>query len=137
MGDFGSFWPFVGIFGENGVHSWPPRESKSAEKTVHNPSGVISEVLPRVDLGPRHTSGLLAADSGAPSGTSTKIIEAQDKKRAKKGYPLFEVILGHFGGFPVKTVCTPGLQGNPCQQRKRHTTHRGHLRGPPEGQFGP
>ena len=45
-GDFGPFW---GISGENGVQSWPPRESKSAEKTVHPPSGVISEVLPRVD----------------------------------------------------------------------------------------
>ena len=54
------------------------------------------------------------------------------------GYPLFEVILGHFGhfgGFPVKTVCTPGLHGNPSQQRKRYTTHLGHLRGPPESVF--
>ena len=54
LGHFGSFWPFVGISGENGVQSWPPRESKPAGKPVHHPSGVISEVLPRVDLGPRH-----------------------------------------------------------------------------------
>ena len=30
----------------------------------------------------------------------------------------------------MKTVCTPGLPGNPNQQRKRYTPHRGHLRGP-------
>ena len=33
--------------------------------------------------------------------------------------------MGPFWGFPVKTVCTAGLQGNPSQQRKRYTTHRG------------
>ena len=42
---------FGGISGENSVQSWPPRESKPAEKTAHHPSGAISEVLPRVDLG--------------------------------------------------------------------------------------
>ena len=31
------------------------------------------------------------------------------------GYPPFEVILGHCGGFPAKTVCNPGLPGNPSQ----------------------
>ena len=65
----------------------------------------------------------------APTGTRKKIIEVQDKKHAKKGYPPpLEVILGHFGhygGFPVKTVCTPDFKGNPSQQRKRYTTHRG------------
>ena len=30
-----------------------------------------------------------------------------------------------FWGFPVKTVCNPGLPGNPSQQRKRHTDLRG------------
>ena len=47
------FWALVGDFGissENGVQSWPPRESKLAEKTVCHPSGVISEVLRRVDF---------------------------------------------------------------------------------------
>ena len=53
-------------------------------------------------------------------------IEVQDKKREKnRVVPPFEVILGYFGGFPVKTVCNPGLPGNPSQQRKRYTTHRG------------
>ena len=50
---FGHFLEILGISGENGVKSWPPKESKSAEKTVHHPSGG-SEVLPRVDLGLRH-----------------------------------------------------------------------------------
>ena len=45
-----AFWRFWGFSGENGVQSWPPRESKSAEKTVQRPLGVISEVLPRVDF---------------------------------------------------------------------------------------
>ena len=44
----------LGISGENGVPDRPPREHKLSEKTVHLPSGAISEVLPRVDLGPRH-----------------------------------------------------------------------------------
>ena len=44
----GTFLRFWGISGENGVQSWPPRESKPAEKTIHHPWGVISEVLPRV-----------------------------------------------------------------------------------------
>ena len=29
--------------------------------------------------------------------------------------------MGHFGGFPVKIVRTPGLPRNPNQQRKRYT----------------
>ena len=53
-GYFGHFLEILGISGENGVQSWPSQEVKPAEKTVHHPSGVISEVLPRVDLGPRH-----------------------------------------------------------------------------------
>ena len=62
----GTFWRFWGISGENGVQSWPPRESKPAEKTAHHSSGVISEVLPRVDfalpvcLGPKSTLGRTA-----------------------------------------------------------------------------
>ena len=43
-------------------------------------------------------------------------------------YPLFEVILGHFGhllGFPVKTVCNLSLPRNPSQQRKRYTAYDG------------
>ena len=43
------FWALfgdLGIFGENGVPYWPPRQCKPAEKTVHLPSGVISEVPP-------------------------------------------------------------------------------------------
>ena len=46
----GHFLEILGISGKNGVQSWPPGESKSAEKTAHRPSGVISEVLPRVDF---------------------------------------------------------------------------------------
>ena len=34
-----------------------------------------------------------------------KIIDVQDKKREKGGFPPFEVIFGHFGGFPVEAVC--------------------------------
>ena len=73
--------------------------------------------------------GLKKHHFGARAGTRKKSIEVQDKNRAKKGgTPLFEVILGHFGhllGFPVKTLCNHGLPGNPSQQRKRYTTHRG------------
>ena len=45
----------------------------------------------------------------------------------KRGVPPFlRGFLGHVGHllrFPVKTVRTPGLPGNPSQQRKRYTTH--------------
>ena len=51
---FGHFLAIVGISGENGVPYWPPMESKPAETTVHHPSGVISEVPTRANLGPRH-----------------------------------------------------------------------------------
>ena len=51
---FGLFLAIWGISGEKGVPYRPPRESKPAEKTVHHPSGVISEVLPSANLGPRH-----------------------------------------------------------------------------------
>ena len=57
-GDFGAFW---GISDENGVQYWPARVSKLAEKTIHRPSGVISEVLLKVGfalpacLGPKST----------------------------------------------------------------------------------
>ena len=60
---FEHFLGIGGISGENGVPYWPPRQCKPAEKTVHLPSGVISEVLPRVDfalpacLGPKSTLG--------------------------------------------------------------------------------
>ena len=50
LGYFGHFLEISGISGENGVQSWPPRESKSTEKTARRPLGVISEVLPRVDF---------------------------------------------------------------------------------------
>ena len=43
----GHFLAILGISGENGVPYWSPRGSKPADKTVHHPSGVISEVLPR------------------------------------------------------------------------------------------
>ena len=46
----GTLWRFRGFPGQNGGL----RECKPAEKTVHHPSGVISEVLPRVNLGLRH-----------------------------------------------------------------------------------
>ena len=52
---FGQFLAILGISGENGV--------KPAEKPVHHPSWVISEVLPRVYfalpacLGPKYTLG--------------------------------------------------------------------------------
>ena len=39
-----------GIYGENGVQSWPRRESEPAEKRIHHPLVVISEVLQRVDF---------------------------------------------------------------------------------------
>ena len=45
----GTFWRFWGFYGENGVPDRPPMECKPAEKTVHHPSQVISEVLPRVN----------------------------------------------------------------------------------------
>ena len=43
----------------------------------------------------------------------------------KRGTPLFEVILGHFGhygGFPVKTVCTPGppRESKPAETTVHH-----------------
>ena len=47
---FGHFLEILGISSENGVQPWPPRESKSAEKTVNRSSEVISEVLPKVDV---------------------------------------------------------------------------------------
>ena len=56
-------WAILAILGiscENGLQSWPSRESKPAEKTAHHPSGVISGVLPRVKLalqGPIRASG--------------------------------------------------------------------------------
>ena len=49
---FGTFWRFWRFPGENGVPDRPAKECKLAEKTVHRPSVVISEVLPRVDLEP-------------------------------------------------------------------------------------
>ena len=49
-----NFLAILGISGEKGVPDWSPRESKPADKTVHHPSGVISEVLPRANLGPGH-----------------------------------------------------------------------------------
>ena len=60
---FGHFLGILGISGENGVPYWPPRQCKPAEKAVHLPSGVISEVLPRVNFalpacpGPKSTLG--------------------------------------------------------------------------------
>ena len=47
---FGALFGDFGISSENGVPYWPPREPKSAEKTVHHPSGVISEVPPMAGL---------------------------------------------------------------------------------------
>ena len=49
------------------------------------------------------------------------------------GTPLFWALFGDFGGFTVKTVCNPGLPGNPSQQRKRYTTHRGSSQRPSRG----
>ena len=45
------FWALFGNFGasgENNVPDWSPRGCKPAKKTVHHPSWVISEALPRV-----------------------------------------------------------------------------------------
>ena len=50
----GTLWLFRGFPGQSGVPDRPPRECKPAEKTVHHPSGVISEVLLRVNLGLGH-----------------------------------------------------------------------------------
>ena len=58
---FGHFLAILVISGGNGVPYWPPMQCKPAEKTVHLPSGVILEVLPRVNfalpacLGPKST----------------------------------------------------------------------------------
>ena len=46
----GTFWQFWRFPCENGVPDRPLRECKPAEKTVHHPSVVISEVLPRVNF---------------------------------------------------------------------------------------
>ena len=79
LGNFGHFW---GISGENGVHSWPPRESKPAEKTVHHPWGVISEGLPRVNfalpacLGPKSTLG--STSEMTPYGAGLDSLGGQD-----------------------------------------------------------
>ena len=57
------FLAILEISGENGVPDWSPRGCKPAEKTVHHPSWVISEALPRVYfalpacLGPNTPSG--------------------------------------------------------------------------------
>ena len=40
-GGFPLFEVILGISDENGVQSWPPMESKPAEKTVHRSSEVI------------------------------------------------------------------------------------------------
>ena len=42
---------------------------------------------------------------------------------------------GHFGGFEVKTLCNPGLQGNLSQQRKWYTTNRGSSQRSSEDRF--
>ena len=47
------------------------------------------------------------------------------KKWPKRGGTPFLGTFWRFWGFPVKTVCHTGLPGNPSQQRKRYTTHRG------------
>ena len=51
---FAHFLAILAISGENGVPDWSPKGCKPAEKTVHHPSWVVSEALPRVYLGPRH-----------------------------------------------------------------------------------
>ena len=57
-------------------------------------------------------------------GTRKNIIALQDKKREKGVLGQFGAIVGNFGGFKVKTLCNPGLQGNPSQQTKWYTAHR-------------
>ena len=47
------------------------------------------------------------------------------EKVAAKGGTPFVGTFWRFWGFPVKMVCHTGLPGNPSQQRKRYTTHRG------------
>ena len=47
------------------------------------------------------------------------------KNWPKKGGTSILGTFWRFWGFPVKTVCNPGLPGNPSQQRKRHTDLRG------------
>ena len=46
---FGHFLVVLGISDESGVPDWSPRGCKPAEKTVHHPSGVISEAPERCD----------------------------------------------------------------------------------------
>ena len=94
---FGHFLEILGISGENGVQSWPPREFKSAEKTGHQPSGVISEVLPRVDfalpVGKNRLSSHLLVMGGPIWGGELP------ETLAKKGVPLFWALFGDFGDF--------------------------------------
>ena len=47
------------------------------------------------------------------------------EKLAKMGGTPILGTFWRFWGFPVKTVCNPGLPGNPSQQRKRYTDLRG------------
>ena len=59
------------------------------------------------------------------------------KKCPKRGYPLFWALFGDLGDFPAKTVCQMGLPGNASSRENGTPPLGGHLRGPPEGQFGP
>ena len=85
---FKHFVAILGISGENVVQSWPPRDSKPAEKTVHRPSEVIPEVLPKVDLCPRHAgrakSTLGRTSEMTPDGWCTVFAAGLDSMGSQK-----------------------------------------------------
>ena len=80
----------MGISCENGVQSWPSRESKPAEKTAHRPSGIISGVLPRVELGPGHAGSakltLGRTSEMTPDGWCTVFSAGLDSGKAKTAH---------------------------------------------------
>ena len=112
----GTLWRFRGFPSQNGVPDRHPRECKPAEKTVHHSSGVISEVLPTVNLGLGHagsakltlgrtsemtpegwctvfSAGLHSLGGGAVWHTVlTGKSPISPKSAQNRGYPLF----GHF-----------------------------------------
>ena len=112
-----------------GCYTWPPLLPSCTSiiffrRATTSPKMVFFNPIPILGLKKHHF--------GAPVGTRKKFIEVHDKKRAKKGVPPFEVILGHFGHSGGLVLASQGIQAS----RENGTPPMGgHLRGPPEGQF--
>ena len=110
----GTFWRFWRFSAKTVCNPALPGNPSLAEKTVHHPPGVISEVLPRVDLGPGHAG-------------STKSTLGMTSEMTPMGGVPFSLLAWIPGG----QDCTPFSQEIPKISKKCPKQPPGAIRGPP------